>query len=317
MINKMDVNYWIYSLSNDFGKHIKNKFIDNKLKYISYSKFINIKKNDKIFFFHRSENIKENGFVFLMEARTDMLLNKDKIEIFTDVAMNRYYLKICNVIEFKNPIKISVLKKTINQKEIIIDKKLVSDKFIPTINQSISTFDLILSLIRPYGIDLEKYIIEINNKKEEPEERIKSKKIKHNNKDKINVFDEQEEENNEDAEIYDKIEVVDEENGKIPILIIPCSTFKLNKRHLKEELRKHFFECDICEKVNNNDDCKIYQALHSHVDIRIELLSNENIINEKISYYHQLKRYCSRNEIVIYKIDNDENMYNKAYLVFW
>ena len=112
-----------------------------------------------------------------------------------------------------------------------------------------------------------------------------------------------------------------EENndGKIPIVMIPCHKFKYgdNTEENIKEFKNHYKSCNKCDKTNNNSsDIKELLELHK---IIFKEIDDEEEINCYLSYYYEEKNYDHKlkNTIYIFRINNKDHDYNKSFIILW
>jgi hypothetical protein len=107
-----------------------------------------------------------------------------------------------------------------------------------------------------------------------------------------------------------------EENGNIPILTVPCKQVDWDTDDIIEEVLSHYKICEKCDKTNNNGKIDILPLLKSR-DITFEEIDDEMIIDEYLSYYHNLKKYKELDDIFIYRIRNKNSDYNGCLIILF
>jgi hypothetical protein len=100
--------------------------------------------------------------------------------------------------------------------------------------------------------------------------------------------------------------------GHIPILMIPCKKFNINK--WKIEFIKHYGVCKDCE-ITNNNNCEFSKFMNNKLNFKV--LKNIKNINTIIDYYLNSCEYVfiEKEDIKILKITCEESGYNNCIII--
>jgi hypothetical protein len=131
-----------------------------------------------------------------------------------------------------------------------------------------------------------------------------------------NEIDEDSEEDEENEENDDN-----QEDGNIPIMIIPCKKFKLPNKYPIKYFIKHYKCCKKCEITNNNDGN--INGILPKAEIELEEITEEDDdLIDALNAYYATQRYvpCQKKDhsyIKIMNIQNNHNIYNGCIVLTW
>jgi predicted nucleic-acid-binding Zn-ribbon protein len=318
-------NYHIYVLRESDC----NLLMKNKNCYISFFvKNQNMKKKDVIILYQKQRM--KNGFYGIVQLREDLKYNEKKIKVFSDLNMNRFYARVCYRSQFTELINPEIVVHALSSgatgfKNVTSFKQ----KYVGKINASIE-FELHGKKIMTQLLIKDEELIlmtetESQQETEEAEteeaeteeaeiEEKKPKKKKPKSKSKSKSKPKPKEEDVDEVE-----EIV--EQKCIPIMVVPCKTFKFPEISREDYFVKHYKSCKKCETTNNNDGLEIISLLEEN---NIEIYE----LNDYKHYYFDpaLDAYYSSDFYeppdlmikpfvrVIY-INNKHDVYNKCLLI--
>jgi hypothetical protein len=100
----MDSKFWEQLKAN----LIKANSFNNKY-YISAFIKEKIKKHDIIIIYQKHKNTHKNGFVCITSVESNMAINSNKIKIFNDINLNKYFCELKAICMLNNIIKLSAV----------------------------------------------------------------------------------------------------------------------------------------------------------------------------------------------------------------
>lgn len=313
-----NTKYWVYVLQNNHWEHLSELFKKNKF-YISSFKNYSIKENDIIFVYQKHRSTLKIGFVAICQTSTKMIFNeKNKIKIFKDMNMNRYFVELGIVLPFNDPYRMSTIEKHLGKNDDFRTSSFRNDHL-----KEASAFS---EINKDIGRNLLKILVELSD--EAPPET---------SNDNIDSYDENEEseeselselseqdntESDDNISDDDEILVVD---GHIPIMMIPCQEFEWNKDSevTIENFKTHYKNCSKCQKTDNND-VSFLPVLESS-EIYCKEIKKDEEIEEYVDCYHELRKYMFKladedkqySHVYLFRINHRGDTYHKCILIIW
>jgi hypothetical protein len=115
----LKTNYWIYTMSNErwteYMVHLNDKTVDESI-ITSYDQYA-IKHMDIILIYSKLTHSMKSGFVAIIQVYKSMFQNKNKIKVFKDNNLNRFYSSIETVSIFDTPITLVLLEDKLKNME--------------------------------------------------------------------------------------------------------------------------------------------------------------------------------------------------------
>lgn len=339
--------YWILILNDDNWDYLKTT-LTKRIPRVSSYKFHPINKGDFVLIYNKCSDHHKSGFVSLCQIKENMkkttLSDDEKIIIFRDVNMNRYYSDVRTFVILKNSFKISQLGSSI--------KKDDQDFNINTIRSNIMKIGNTFSELKK---DIGKYIVKllivyhqtsVNNIKsdsgnesdlvtsEESNDSssdisiIKSDQIDHKNKvtkyisddDSSNSDDENSSYSDDSTDSSKSVESDKHITGNIPILMIPCNVFEWNNsddRITIKNFKEHFINCTKCDKIDNNNNS--IMTVINDSKYKCQTVEDESKIDIIFKYYDNLVGYNVKykKNIQLYQILSHTHIYHKCIFIVW
>lgn len=301
--------FWIYTLS----KTAYNDYQKFKLPYICFFEDKGIGKDDVVMLYCKSRT--ENGFFGILQINSALSRNVgNKINIFKDQNLNKYHAKLKYKNLFTNYIGLQEIMKTLCT-DIAGYKNAASFKarFIKTENS--------VAKIEPLGKKLVDKIIqlsvELDKSEESEEENIKSES---NENDEENESENSKSENSEEDE--KKSEMIEDENGFIPIIVVPCKEFQIPAKGKENYVVNHYKTCNKCDVTNNNNRelCSIID--NAHIEFLVIEDEKHGYFNPALEAYYCVQNYepMGANELPFIRFmyaDNGHELYDKCMLIVW
>lgn len=341
------MSYWLYVLSNN----IYEEYAKSKKQYIGFLEKNDVKKGDVIIIFCKDRVI--GGFKEIIKVNTICIQNNGKkpVYIFKDKNMNNFYCQISESNLIQTDISIPTLTDKLKCGDIgFKNQTSFRIKFLNKVNKLYS--------LEPHGNKIMTCLLEDNNqiinKDEKSESEISEKKpIKKSgkiNKNKESDVDSNESESDNrnivKKKIYQKIETDDESNdsddsdnsddssdesessekdnnGNIPIMIVPCKEFKLPNKDREKYFGNHIKNCTLCYVTNNNLN-KTFMTIIDSAKIEFSEVKDEkhSHFNPPLKAYDLGKKYepfgAKGNKFIrVTYINNGDELYDKCILVSW
>lgn len=359
-----NTSYWIYTISDNLWKELLVCFNKKKLCIGCYH-HANISKGDIVLVFQKNKPAKPKttGFVgiFICDGKIiDNSKNKDnedKIKIFNDINLNRYYFKFTKYQIFDEPIRLPFIsEKMINATADFVSERKFRDKNLNMPN------DLKLLNVR-IGSNLvyiipEAYHILKNPPPKPIEENYSntnsipdsdSKKSNNYNSDSSydtydsnlddessldsddfsdadDIFEDSDynSDNSSDSQENSKIEI----DGHIPIGFIPCQRFhrktnKKDKNIVIKQFKKHYGRCEKCIVINNNNSELWPFLIRGNIIFRRKKVTEnlDKIFDRyqkgKIYKFRVNKENIKKPNVYIYQIDDKDFFYYKNLIIVW
>lgn len=300
--------FWLLVLS-------KNTFIEYskyKKNYLTCFDDCGVKKDDIIIIFCKAGNKTESGFKGLIQTSRDQKKN-DKINIFKNNDLNKYFIKLKYKNIFTKAIKINEILNHLKT-DLTGYKNIVS--FRQSFRQKFLKNDNTLINIDPYGKKIVDKLIFLDENKNQNVTEEYSNTDSQTSSEKSNI--EINSENDNTTEEFDQ----EEKPGNIPILVVPCKDFKLPNKQKEKYFVNHYKTCKKCNITNNNS-----KDLCSIIDVaKIEIVE---IIDEKHGYFdpplddyflienHEPIDFSETPFIRVAFINNSHEIYDKCLLITW
>ena len=222
-------NYHIYVLfKNDCDTILKNK--GNYITFFLKNK--NIKKGDIVMLYQKDRS--NSGFYGMVQLDTDVTYNENKVKVFSDLNLNRYYAKLKFKEKFADTIKPDVFIKYLSS-DATGFKNVTSfkQKYVGKQNALIE-FELYGKkiMIQLLAADQEQII-----KKKETEEEEEEKKKKEEEEEDVEEEEKEEEEEQEEdveEEEQEQEEEQEEEEEEVKVTKKSSKSSKKNVTVLKE-----------------------------------------------------------------------------------
>lgn len=131
-----------------------------------------------------------------------------------------------------------------------------------------------------------------------------------------------ESDDNCESESSDDDEIMESEEGFIPIMIVPCKKYKIPQLNPELYFKNHYKTCEECDITNNNKKELHYILDKATIEI-FELKDTKHYhFNPAMECYHAVRRYepldiKKRPFIRCIYINNNDEMYNKCLLITW
>jgi hypothetical protein len=338
-----NTKFWLYPVSGDNF----NYFMKYKGDYITFFGKNNISSQDIIIVY--SKELKNRGFGALLQISGDLALNTtNNIKIFKNDNLNKYRAKVSIRKNFIPLIKI----------KDVIDNLKISDSSFKNV-QSFSGKYLKgengVILLQNHGQLLTNKLIELSSKKDEKNSQGKksSKNSSDNDSDsdrsekEVSGDESSDDESSDDKSSDDKSpddkssddessddESSDDESsdethnnnrGFIPIMVIPCKDFKIEKideKNRGDAFMNHYKKCNKCEVTNNNNRelCSIVdKAKIDFFDLETE---KHAFFNPALDCYFGMEKYEVLGAtqfpfIRVVYINNKHALYDQCILITW
>jgi len=299
-----DTEYWLYNIKNRYWKEILNK----EIWEIPCHNHYDICKGDIIFIFVKRKD-KKNGFAGVLQASSDMIHNTENKKILNDININKYYIKVDYLQDFKT-IKLRSIFDNFCDSNISGFKNRPSfmSKFVKrnkeySLIQQTKGFQILEALSEEADKDYTVSPCTDDCKNEKESKDIKQE----TSEEPIEETSEEtsEEVNEEDLKkkLLEKEKKYKETNNNIPILLIPCYDFLLpdEEKDIKDYVYNHCITCNNCN-ITNNSNSNIMNIISNSSFKYIELCDDEKL-DIIIDDYHELNNY------VLKKPDNCEGSY--------
>lgn len=336
------VSYWIITLSEINWEDLKKHFLKGTFFITTFEKH-NLKKNDVILIFQKhSINLKSHGFVAICQIKANIGKNELNINIFKDINMAKFISSISSLELFNEPLKYSkiesMLKKDCKNTNDFCTSAVFGSKY----TKQKSVF---FQLPNKLGYSLVKNLIALSDGEIEIGS-TGSKNISKNEK-KGEIFDDppyssseeevddeppysSDSENSDDSTNDSMYDIANENDvrvviGHIPILMIPCNLFEWsNDEYVTiKNFKKHFLECENCDKTDNNN-CNIYPFVKNSL-VHCTDITDENMIDSYLDYYHK-EKICKfelvgndkkNDHIYVFRILAKRHIYHNTILIMW
>jgi hypothetical protein len=346
------INFWLCRIPDNYWNQLKKMFKKKNMR-ISSCFYHKINKNDIILIYSKTTIPIGSGFVGFAQIGSSLIKNEENIKIFNDLNMNKVYWDLKNVHVFDDPFTLGQIEKKLKaveskSKTLPIKNHIMKEYHYVKLAKVMANdvFDILVEQYKEIEHQKELKIESENNIESESESEddseygsgsdSNSSSDNNSNSDSYsnsgsdsdgdsNSDDSGSDSNSDSNSDSDDSESEDEDlEGHIPIIMIPCESFKWtdDKNKSIKNFKKHYISCEECDKTDNNTCSFIHNM--SKTKIRYNVVKKENRIRGQINCYHESKIYNLsektdniRNSINIYKIHISGHMYNKCLVVVW
>jgi len=347
------MTYWIYTLDSNLYKTFQDK------NYLSAYDSYPVEPNDIILLYLKEKN--NTGFISIYKALTIMDKNNNNIQIFTDDNLNRYCVKLELIKSFKSVIINSVVTKIFTDVPGHRNISSFTGKYLKDTCKFVRieyNYDVLYKNILNYVAKVEKDEniidedsedeVEEGGQDEEGDEEVEDE-VEEEDEDEVEdeveeedkVVESEEEEDEEEIkeEIKEKIKqkktsnnnIIKNSNinGEIPVLIITCYNFKINKNKNAKYVIDHLKMCPLCNLVDNNpitlhfilNSVKPINLDFKEITVKTNKNDLEKYFEKPLADYHSLTKHNlldvnNKNEsfIRITYINNGDDVYESCLL---